>query len=97
MIHEILPVGLLQCNCSIFGDESTHEAIVVDPGAEIDRIVAVLQKHLLTVKAIVITHGHIDHVAGAEELRRLTGAPVYLNEQDREQLAALVCKPTGWE
>jgi hydroxyacylglutathione hydrolase len=89
MIHEILPVGLLQCNCSIFGDEGTHEAIVVDPGAEIDRIVAVLQKHQLTVKAIVVTHGHIDHVAGAQKLRRLTGAPVYLNEQDREQLAAL--------
>lgn len=89
MIHEILPVGVLQCNCSIFGDEDTHEAIVVDPGAEIDRIVAVLKIHQLTVTAIVITHGHIDHVAGAEKLRRLTGAPVYLNEQDREQLAAL--------
>jgi hydroxyacylglutathione hydrolase len=89
MIHEIMPVGLLQCNCSIFGDEASHEAIVVDPGAEIDRIVAVLQKHQLSVKAIVITHGHIDHVAGAEKLRRLTGAPVYLNERDHEQLAAL--------
>ncbi|HEX4228085.1 MAG TPA: MBL fold metallo-hydrolase [Bryobacteraceae bacterium] len=89
MIHEILPVGLLQCNCSIFGDEDTHEAIVVDPGAEIERILSALKKHQLTVKAIVITHGHIDHVAGAEKLRRHTGAPVYLNEQDREQLAAL--------
>jgi glyoxylase-like metal-dependent hydrolase (beta-lactamase superfamily II) len=89
MIHEILPVGLLQCNCSIFGDETTHEAIVIDPGAEIDRITAVLDKHQLSVKAIVITHGHIDHVAGAQKLRRLTGAPVYLNERDREQLAAL--------
>jgi glyoxylase-like metal-dependent hydrolase (beta-lactamase superfamily II) len=89
MIHEILPVGLLQCNCSIFGDEGTHEAIVIDPGAEIDRILSVLKKHQFTVKAIVITHGHIDHVAGAEKLRRHTGAPVYLNEQDREQLAAL--------
>lgn len=89
MIHEILPVGLLQCNCSIFGDEGTREAIVVDPGDEIDSVAAVLAKHRLTVKAIVITHAHIDHVAGAAKLRRQTGAPVYMNEADRELLDAL--------
>ena len=89
MIHEILPVGLLQCNCSIFGDESSREAIVVDPGDEIQRITGVLDKHGLRVKAIVVTHAHIDHVAGAAKLRALTGAPVYLNENDRELLGAL--------
>lgn len=89
MIHEILPVGMLQCNCSIFGDERTREAIVVDPGDEIDSITAVLKKHELTVKAIFITHAHIDHVAGAAKLRQLTGAPVYMNERDREQLHML--------
>ena len=89
MIHEILPVGMLQCNCSIFGDEKTRDAIVVDPGDEIDKISALLAKHGLTVKAIVITHAHIDHVAGAHKLRALTGAPVYMNENDRELLNAL--------
>lgn len=89
MIHVILPVGLLQCNCSIFGDEQTRQAIVVDPGDEIERIQQVLAKHQLTVKAIVITHAHIDHVAGAAKLRAATGAPVYLNEADREQLEIL--------
>jgi glyoxylase-like metal-dependent hydrolase (beta-lactamase superfamily II) len=89
MIHEILPVGLLQCNCSIFGDEQTHEAIVIDPGDEIDRITAVLDKYGLRVKAIIITHAHIDHVLGAHKLRALTGAPLYLNERDRELLDAL--------
>lgn len=89
MIHAILPVGLLQCNCSIFGDEQAHEAIVVDPGDEIENITEVLQRHQLKVKAIVITHAHIDHVAGAHKLRALTGAPVYLNERDRELLDAL--------
>lgn len=89
MIHEILPVGLLQCNCSIFGDEQTHEAIVIDPGDEIERITAILDKHALKVKAIIITHAHIDHVMGAHKLRALTGAPVYLNENDRELLDAL--------
>lgn len=89
MIHIVLPVGLLQCNCSIFGDEQTREAIVVDPGDEIDRIVAELKARGLKVKAIVITHAHIDHVAGADKLRALTGAPVYLNDRDRELLEAL--------
>ncbi len=89
MIHVILPVGMLQCNCSIFGDEQTHEAIVIDPGDEIGKITAVLDRHELKVKAIVITHAHIDHVAGAHKLRALTGAPVYLNERDKELLDAL--------
>jgi glyoxylase-like metal-dependent hydrolase (beta-lactamase superfamily II) len=89
MIHEILPVGMLQCNCSIFGDEQSREAIVVDPGDEIEQIREILDRHHLKVKAIVITHGHIDHVAGASKLRSLTGAPVYLNERDFEQLDLL--------
>ena len=89
MIHVILPVGLLQCNCSIFGDEQTHDAIVIDPGDEIGKITAVLERHQLKVKAIVITHAHIDHVAGAHKLRAMTGAPVYLNERDKELLDSL--------
>ena len=89
MIHVILPVGLLQCNCSIFGDEQTREAIVIDPGDEIEKIRAVVDQHQLKVKAIVITHAHIDHVLGANQLRALTGAPVYLNENDQELLDML--------
>jgi glyoxylase-like metal-dependent hydrolase (beta-lactamase superfamily II) len=82
MIHEILPVGMLGCNCSIFGDETTREAVVIDPGDDIDEIVRVLARHKLTVKTIVITHGHIDHVGGAARLKAETGAPVYMNEAD---------------
>lgn len=82
MIHEVLPVGLLQCNCSIFGDEQTRDAIVIDPGDDVDQIMAILNRHQLRVKAIVITHGHIDHVMGANRLRKLSGAPVYMNEND---------------
>jgi hydroxyacylglutathione hydrolase len=84
MIHEILPVGMLQCNCSVFGDEQTREAVVVDPGDEISRILAVIERHGLTVKAIVVTHAHIDHIGGAEKLKRATGAPVYMNANDVE-------------
>ena len=84
MIHEILPVGTLQCNCSIFGDETSGEAVVIDPGDEIGRITAVLEKHHLRVKAIIITHAHIDHIGGAQKLKALTGAPVYMNFNDQE-------------
>jgi hydroxyacylglutathione hydrolase len=82
MIHEILPVGPLRCNCSVIGDETTREAMVIDPGDDLSKILAILQKHHLTVKQIVITHAHIDHVGGAMKLRALTGAPIFLNEND---------------
>jgi len=82
MIHEILRVGVLQCNCSIFGDEETKQAIVVDPGDDLESIHAVLDQHGLKVKSIIVTHAHIDHVAGAAKLRAETGAPVYMNERD---------------
>jgi len=84
MIHEILPVGMLQCNCSVLGDETTREAMVVDPGDDIEEIQAILVKHRLRLKCIVITHAHIDHIGGAKKLKDLTGAPLYLNEQDVE-------------
>ena len=89
MIHEVLPVGPLQCNCSIIGDEATREAMVIDPGDDIANVLTVVQKHNLTVKQIVITHAHIDHVGGAMKLRRLTGAPILLNENDYALLKML--------
>jgi len=83
MIHEILPVGPLQCNCSILGDEVTREAIVIDPGDDLTEIQAILDRHGLRVTAIVITHAHIDHIGGAQKLKRATGAPIYMNENDK--------------
>src|SRR3981081_4324158 len=82
MIHEILPVGPLQCNCSVIGDETTREAMVIDPGYDIEDVAAIISKHNLKVKQIVITHAHIDHVGGAMKLRALTGAPILLNQND---------------
>jgi len=89
MIHEIFPVGPLQCNCSVIGDEQTREAMVIDPGDEIEDVMAVVQRHGLTVKQIVITHAHIDHIGGASKLKRLTGAPVLLNQNDNALLKML--------
>jgi hydroxyacylglutathione hydrolase len=89
MIHEILPVGPLQCNCSIIGDENTREAMVIDPGDDIEDILALIAKHKLQVKQIVITHAHIDHVGGAMKLRAATSAPILLNQNDYALLKML--------
>lgn len=89
MIHEILPVGPLQCNCSVFGDEATREALVIDPGDEIEEIMEIVRRHGLTVKGIVVTHAHIDHIGGAKKMHDLTGAPVHLNENDMELYGTL--------
>jgi hydroxyacylglutathione hydrolase len=84
IIHEIVPVGMLQCNCSIIGDPETREALVVDPGDEAGRILELLAKHALTVKAIVSTHAHIDHVGGLRKMQQATGAPVLMHGDDME-------------
>ncbi len=89
MIHEILSVGPLQCNCSVIGDEASREAIVIDPGDDIADVLALVRKHNLTVKQIVITHAHIDHVGGAMKLRQATGAPILLNQNDYALLKML--------
>jgi len=89
MIHEIIPVGPLQCNCSIIGDENTREAMVIDPGDDIEDVLAILTKHNLRVKQIVITHAHIDHVGGAMKLRAATGASILLNQNDYALLKML--------
>jgi len=95
MIRETFPVGPLRCNCSILGDENTREAIVVDPGDNIPQIFAVLKKHELTVKQILITHAHIDHIAGAQQLKKLTGAPILYNQKDLP-LVAMMDVQAGW-
>jgi hydroxyacylglutathione hydrolase len=95
MIHEILPVGPLQCNCSIFGDEETREAMVVDPGDQIDDILEILRRHDLKVRSIVVTHAHIDHIGSAAKLKRATGATVYMNQNDA-QLQAMLPVQAAW-
>jgi hydroxyacylglutathione hydrolase len=94
MIHKILPVGPLHCNCSIIGDETTHEAMVIDPGDDIEDVLAIVRQHKLDVKQIVVTHAHIDHVGGAMKLRAATGAPILLNQNDYELLKMLDVQAT---
>ena len=82
LIHEILPVGMLQCNCHVVGDPKTHDAIVIDPGDDAEKILEILKRHHLKVSAIVITHTHIDHVMGLHRLQQATNAPVYMHADD---------------
>jgi glyoxylase-like metal-dependent hydrolase (beta-lactamase superfamily II) len=89
MIHEILPVGPLQCNCSVIGDEATREGLVIDPGDDIEQVLALVHKHSLQIKHIIVTHAHIDHVGGAMKLRAATGAPILLNQNDYALLKML--------
>lgn len=89
MFHRIFPVGVLQCNCSIIGDEQSHEAMVIDPGDQIEEILAILREQNLSLKYIVITHAHIDHVGGAMKLKAATGAPILLNQNDLALLKML--------
>ena len=89
MIHEILPVGPLQCNCSIVGDETSHESMVIDPGDDIDAVMEIVRKHALRIKQIVVTHAHLDHIGGAAKLKQLTGAPILLNQNDTDLLRML--------
>jgi hydroxyacylglutathione hydrolase len=95
VILETFPVGPLQCNCTVLGDEASGEAMVVDPGENIPQILAILARHKLTLKQIVVTHGHIDHVGGAVRLKRATGAPILLNQNDLP-LLAMMDEQSGW-
>ncbi len=95
MIRETFAVGPLQCNCTILGNETTYEAIVVDPGDEIGAILARLEALKLSLKQIIVTHAHIDHVGGALKLKRLTGAPILMNERDLP-LLKMMDMQAGW-
>lgn len=89
LIHEVLPVGWLQCNCSVLGDPRTREAMVIDPGDEAQRILDVIARYDLRVRAIVSTHAHIDHVGGLSKMKQATGAPVLMHADDLELYRAL--------
>ena len=95
LIHEILPVGMLQCNCHVVGDPQSREAIVIDPGDDATPILKVIERHHLKVTAIVITHAHIDHVVGLERVHQATGAPVYMHAEDLA-LYRLLDRQAAW-
>ncbi len=82
MILRTFPVGLLQCNCSVIGDPVTKDAIVVDPGDDLEKVLSVLRENQLVCRAILNTHTHLDHVGANQELKDATGARLMLHEAD---------------
>jgi glyoxylase-like metal-dependent hydrolase (beta-lactamase superfamily II) len=82
MLVTVVPVGALQCNCTILGDPESGEAIVVDPGDEVEKVLAALRRHGLRCTAILNTHAHIDHVGANQPLKEATRAPVMLHAAD---------------
>ncbi len=89
MIIKKLAVGPLMANCFIVACEKTKEAVVIDPGDETDRILWSLAELGLTVKYIINTHGHFDHVGGNKEMKEATGADILINSLDAPMLSQL--------
>jgi len=83
MLLQTIPVGPLQCNCSILGDEASGTAIVVDPGDDAAEIAAAVQAAGLRVTHIVHTHAHVDHIGGSAEFKRLCGGRALLHKGDQ--------------
>jgi len=81
MILEGLVVGMFQSNCYVVGSESTREAIVIDPGEEAERILALLERLQLKAESVVVTHAHVDHIGALESVREATGASVAMHRE----------------
>ncbi len=86
MIFKKLVVGPYASNCYVVGAESTGEGMIVDPGAEADRILASVKQLKLDIKVIVLTHGHIDHVNALSKVKGATGAQVAIHTDDARSL-----------
>lgn len=82
MFVKTFPVGSFQCNCTILGDETTGEAVVIDPGDEAPRILAELEKKSLKVKYILHTHAHLDHIGATRLVQEKTGGKIGLHKDD---------------
>src|SRR5439155_20993635 len=95
MIHEIFPVGPLQCNCSVIGDEQSREAMIIDPGDEIERVLDSVRKHGLKLTLIVVTQAHIDHIRGGGKLKAVTGAAGVMQHTDSALQKILAMRAAG--
>ena len=87
MIFETIVVGELGVNCYLLADSQTKEGVVIDPGAEPERILAAVQKNGVKVVAVLNTHGHFDHIGGNRKVTETTGAPLMISKEDEPFLS----------
>src|SRR5688572_20119054 len=99
MLMKTLAVGPLGCNCTILADETTRDAVVIDPGDDVDKILPLLEKQKLTVRAMLHTHAHLDHITGTRPLKEATQAAIMLHKGDAWLYENLPMQASlfGWE
>lgn len=90
MIFASTVVGPLEVNCMILACEETHEGIVIDPGDDVDTILQLIKDNNVTIKEIVATHGHFDHIGRVTSLKEKTGAPFTIHKADMFMVEGLV-------
>ena len=83
IFFDTFPVGPLQCNCSIIGDPVSKSCVIVDPGGDPEKIMSIVEENRLTVRQIVHTHAHLDHILASAEIKSKTGAPLLLHKGDQ--------------
>lgn len=87
MIFETIVVGELGVNCYLLADSQTKEGVVIDPGAEPERIIAAIKGNGIKVVKILNTHGHFDHIGANRKLAEMTGAPLLISKEDEPFLS----------
>ena len=96
MIIRQMALGPIQANCFILGCEKTHQAVVIDPGDDTDRILTTLAADQLTVVHIINTHGHFDHVGANKRLKDVTHADILIHSDDAPMLSQLSATASAW-
>jgi hydroxyacylglutathione hydrolase len=93
MFLKCLKVGALANNCYIFSDE-TKKAVIIDPGAEAEKILEVIENENLSVEMIILTHGHPDHIGALAEVKKKTGAKIVIHEKEQEIFTGFIKRIT---
>lgn len=86
MYLERIPAGIYAANCYLIGCEETNKAVVIDPGGDADSILKKINKNVLDVEYIILTHGHGDHIGAVGEIKEKTGAKILIHMKDENLL-----------
>jgi len=96
MIIKTLPVGPIMANCFVVGCKETLEAAVIDPGDDAKKILGLVAELDLTVKFIINTHGHFDHVSANKGVNAATKAPILIHALDAPMLEQISASAANW-